>query len=962
MRMRSARFLLLSFSALGGFVPLTLSAQTPARTPDRTAPAARDQGDRAPARKIVRQATATPRVLPGINAAEARPETVQVTGSFLGTSNNANANPVQIITARQIQQTSATTLGDYLQRLPSIGSAGTSNAEPAAGAACTDLRNLGGNRVLVLIDGKRTAINGNNDCVDLNTIPVQQIASVEILKDGGSELYGADAVSGVVNIKLRHDLGDGGLTARGGITPYGDRRTGVISGYKGFNFDHGRGNVTVFGQYDTQGMVYEPTRAWAADPQVTNAPAGIARFGSSILPETRVTGGGLSLVSNNDGTFHKRTAADTYNFAQDKSLLGYLQNSSLSGDAHYDVSPHLTLYSNVRYSHRTASILNAAEPVEGSIAPSTLPESLILPAGSPYNSFGRDVYLTRRMNEFGPRADNNASDTYTVMGGAKGEIVAGWQYDASMTYGWNQDTDSIQNIGNYLHITQELGIRQLDPSSASSKVVYDPTVCTGQPGCVLQNPFMPWSQQAANYAKFTENNHSSYQLRDFNLRLHNDHVAHMPYRDGGTLGIALGMEHRSEQLSYSPDPILASGDSADSGSAYTGGGFNVTEVYGEAKLQLLHNAFLARDLTVDAQGRWSDYNTFGSTRNWKSSINWAPVSDIRFRATLGTSYRQPNVYELYGGQSFGYVAGNDPCSQVSSYGASAAAVQARCLSEGVDPKTFVSTNGGYVPTISGGNTHLRPETGKTYTVGAVVTPHWVPGLSASVEYWHYTIKNTISSIGSQYILDQCYTGAGSAYCGSIAPRSASGQLTSVYALDENLGGLRTSGIDFDLDYRLRLSWRDTLSLSNNFQQLVSYLEQYVPGGAWYNYAGRLFYQGGIGMNAGGQPRVRDYATVTWRHDAFSLTYMMTYTGGMVWNNGTRDLTRATAGQYQTPGIFMHDITLGYRLKRWNFEAGISNLLDKKPPFVFDSISNTNRAVYGALEVGRYMFLQAGVNF
>ncbi|OAG74855.1 TonB-denpendent receptor [Gluconobacter japonicus] len=161
-------------------------------------------------------------------------ESVVVTGSALSTSNNQNANPVQVITSKQIEQTGANTLGDYLQRLPSVGSSGTTNSQTngTAGVSCIDLRNLGQKRVLVLIDGKRAAMDGSASCFDMNTINVHQVASVEILKDGGSELYGADAVSGVINIKLKHNLDDANLTVRGGITDRGDGQSGMISGYK----------------------------------------------------------------------------------------------------------------------------------------------------------------------------------------------------------------------------------------------------------------------------------------------------------------------------------------------------------------------------------------------------------------------------------------------------------------------------------------------------------------------------------------------------------------------------------------------------------------------------------------------------------------------------------------------------------------------------------------------------------
>ncbi len=298
-------------------------------------------------------------------------ENIVVTGSALSTSNNANANPVQIVTAKQILQTGATTIGDYLQRLPSVGSSGTYNSQTngTGGSSCVDLRNLGQNRTLVLIDGKRTTLNGNNSCVDLNTINVYQVSSIEILKDGGSELYGADAVAGVINIKMRHDLNDANITVRGGISDVGDGQTGQISGYKGWNFDHGKGNVTLFGSYMTKSGIMQRNRAWSKNVQ-TNDPvdASDLLFGSSIPTAGKYFTDEGTYVPNASGSgYHTSTSADRYNYGSQQSLTNSLQNSTLSFDAHYDVNPHFTPYANFQYSHRTSSTMLAPEPMTGSI-------------------------------------------------------------------------------------------------------------------------------------------------------------------------------------------------------------------------------------------------------------------------------------------------------------------------------------------------------------------------------------------------------------------------------------------------------------------------------------------------------------------------------------------------------------------------------------------------------------------
>jgi outer membrane receptor protein involved in Fe transport len=264
---------------------------------------------------------------------------------------------------------------------------------------------------------------------------------------------------------------------------------------------------------------------------------------------------------------------------------------------------------------------------------------------------------------------------------------------------------------------------------------------------------------------------------------------------------------------------------------------------------------------------------------------------------------------------------------------------------------------GQLPTLSGGNTVLKPETGRTYTIGTVVTPHWVPHLSLSVEYWHYTLQNMISAPSTQYILDGCYTGTEPQLCSLVSPRSTSGQLTAISAIQQNLGGLRTNGLDIDLTYRMRLGPQDSLSLSENYQQLIGYFQQYTPGGAWRNYTGRLLYLSGSGM-----PRERSYTTVSWQHGAFSLTYMVQYIGGMHWNDGTNDLAPQTAGRTRSPGVFLQDVTLGYRAGRWTVNTGVNNLFNRQPPFVVDGASNTAVAQYSGFIPGRYMFAQVGVDF
>jgi outer membrane receptor protein involved in Fe transport len=713
-----------------------------------------------------------------------------------------------------------------------------------------------------------------------------------------------------------------------------------------------------------QSSVQQKNRNWARnvwlnDPEIGQSPG----MGTSLTPATRVIdpAGNFSLISNGMGAginnFRDYNSTDNYNYALHQTLITGIHRGSLSGDAHYAVNDHLDIYSNVRYTHQNANNIMAPLGITGASYPSTLPSNIILPTGNPYNIWDKDVDLYKRFSELGDRRFSEAYDTWQVIGGAKGQIVGDWQYDVSMTYGASRSKLQTENMLNYKNLMNELGVSQVNPGDANSPVVYDPSVCVAASGCSLVDPFEPWSGQGLNYIRHTQIDTAMYQMRDFNARVHNNHLVHMPYAHGGDFGIAAGLEHRSEQASYTPDALAANGD-LGGGSSYTGGGYNVTEAYIEGRLSLLHDTFLARDLTIDGQGRWSNYSTFGNAYNWKTSINWAPTKDIRFRATLGTSFRAPSISELYGGRGLGYYSGTDPCEAASSYGQYAANVAARCASQGINVATFKNANTGTLPELGGGNPNLSPEISRNYTIGTVITPRWIPGLSIDIDYWHYTIKNMVGTLGGQYILDECYTGQNTAYCSFVGQRSSSGQLTQVDTTNQNVGGLRTSGLDFDLSYHIRIDRQNTISISNNFQQLISYQQQNYAGGPWYNYAGSLFYLGG----SSGLPRVRDYATATWTHGDFSMTYMMSYTGGMKYNDGTSNISCEQYVYCSVPGVFSHDLTINYRFGRWNFEAGVNNLLDKKPPFVASGSANTAPGLYASEIMGRYVFLDVGAKF
>ncbi|XAO72062.1 MAG: TonB-dependent receptor [Acetobacteraceae bacterium] len=234
------------------------------------------------------------------------------------------------------------------------------------------------------------------------------------------------------------------------------------------------------------------------------------------------------------------------------------------------------------------------------------------------------------------------------------------------------------NAGNYASLLNVWGLRVANPGDPNTSLIYDPSVCMASAGCSFSNIFGPLFAGSARYSNLTTVTNTSYTFHDLNFRVHKNDVVKMPWKNGGSLGIAFGMEHRDESLSYRPDQYITSGQAATNVQSATQGGFNVSEGYLGGKSQLLKDAAYAKDLTIDGQGRISSYNTFGSTKNWKVGINWSPSRDIRFSGTLGTSFRQPSVWNLYSGQAVSYKQAFDPCTQIGSYGAASGNVAATC--------------------------------------------------------------------------------------------------------------------------------------------------------------------------------------------------------------------------------------------------------------------------------------------
>ena len=306
----------------------------------------------------------------GADAATAggAPENIVVTGSRLKTTNATSESPVVVVTSAQIEHSQAQTLEDVLQKLPEVGTSGlySTTNNGGGGVSCIELRNLGIERTLVLVDGKRF-VNGTANCVDLNNIPLEQVERIEILKDGASTTYGADAIAGVVNIILKHNFSGVTFHANGQVgTEAGDDKSGELSVLAGTNFD--KGNFTIGLDYLNQGPVFQIDRPWAQYPVQTDKPLGKKQtVGSIYNPNGYVQGdingnpdtyNNLGNVLNKDGTLgapYTGALAQRFNFGALQQLADSIEKESITSTANYDFNEHVTGFMEAFFTHKRTS-------------------------------------------------------------------------------------------------------------------------------------------------------------------------------------------------------------------------------------------------------------------------------------------------------------------------------------------------------------------------------------------------------------------------------------------------------------------------------------------------------------------------------------------------------------------------------------------------------------------------------
>ena len=939
---------------------------------------------------------------PGDPAAAASGEPVGseivVTGSRIVRSGITTPTPTVMLGSEDIQKAGAVSPGDLLRQLPSVGPGVNSESAGvtfnAAGLDLIDLRNLGTNRTLTLVNGRRqVASNVNTTSVDTNTIPTQLVERVEVITGGASAVYGADAVSGVVNFILKRNFDGFQVDGQTGVSSRGDAKRYAISGVAGTNFADDRGNVVLYGGYSSEGGIGYDARPgarsganWIANPASRNSRDGVPDY--IIVNNVRQLGGkqtsafvlgGRAYGFNSDGSVRNFGLGPSGLIGGGQftdggeAELGYdaecpqakcqlrvpVKRALIAGSAHFQAADFADLFFEGRFADtktkaRFGSVFEIP-PVTNQIGinnPFVSPSLRALMQQNNVTSIG----VLRSDQELGLRGQDADRRLYQLVAGSRGALGFGnFKYEAAVQYGSTQFTNTRVNDIDQAKFANALDVfRDTDGVIKCSSAVARAGGCVPinllQPGAAISPAGLayvkiPYATETANLSQFVSSANVTGSLGNF--------------WGAGDISIAAGIEYRREKSVYLVSPI----DAAGQGFYYTkrqstSGSFDVFEYYAEAVVPVLKDLPFIKALEIEGAIRRSNYSTSGKTTSWKGGGTYAPTSDIRFRAIVARAVRAPNVGELFSPGSEGFNTVDDPCDVNFASGGSTNRA-ANCRALGV-PANYVSNARTInIRTSTSGNANLKVEKADTITLGAVLTPRFLRNFSATVDFYKIRIKDAINVFSAQDILNNCVDlgAVDNPFCASVT-RSANGDIAQIVRQNINVSRLDRKGVDAEIRYRQTLGQFGALNFDIVASRAITVSTVVAPG--------TLTGSNTIDFNGEfGYPKWKGRFSTVWQRGKVDVTGTLLYQSSTV-----RDLqptnaedNRASAG---TGKYFLVNSQVGFAITpKVRGYVGADNLADKQPPSLPDTRIGGASSYAGAEAfpiTGRYFYAGFSAKF
>ncbi len=977
---------------------------------------------------------------------------VVVTGSRIPQATLTSASPLTVVNDQEIKLSGASNIENLLNSLPQVtADQASSVSNGSSGTATVNLRDLGPARTLVLVDGKRLMPGDpSTPFADLNNIPSALIDRVEVVTGGASAVYGADAVAGVVNFVMKHDFQGVRLDAQYGFDEHDNnnpiRSSEGVQGISNFplapgnilqslsydvtaifgvNAPDDKGNVTGYLSYRNLRSVtqdkYDVSSCTSLATNVHNADSyiydGRKCSGSSNSQYGRFNNiaptGGLLPAGANTGTYHDATngtqafttsSVPAYNYAPQNYFQRPEDRYTGGFNAHYRINDMIEVYSDFMFAddHTVAQIapsgLFAGTGSNGTSYYQVNCNNPLMTAAQQVAMCGTAAAGTSAIvnTQIGYRfAGYNRQDdlrhtNYKIDIGARGDLGGGWHYDTYLQYGTSIYSEEYVNDASIKKIQNALLVNP------------DGTCMSDSNACVPLNIFQTGgvSKAALGYVLTPgfKNGETTEQIANFSLTGDlGQYGIKSPWASEG-VGTALGTEYRREGLTLNTDQEFTSGDLSGQGGPTIGdsGSFDVYELFGEIRVPIATDKPFAKNLSLDAGYRFSDYSTSGTTNTYKLEGQWSPTADFGFRAGYNRAVRAPNVVELFSPSAVQDVGANDPCAGVAVAADYSAACVASFASAAKKAGTTAQALANSITNIQqcpaaqcsqlvSGNADLQPEKADTYSVGIVFTPRewFLRGFTGSIDYYNIFITQVISAPNSQTILNECVAGITTA-CDLIQRDPSQGIIygSTGYVTDTTINGgfQRTQGVDFAANYRIRpTDWGLPNYGSLNFSFIGTYTAelrtQPIANGPSYDCAGLY---GPVCLTPLPKWRHKLRMTYTMPHFPVDVSIDWRHVGAVSLdaNKANPLLANKPSGITDTADNHIHpfdyfDLSATWKIRdNLNARVGVSNVFDKDPPILDSTLlpasapptgnGNTYPGVYDAL--GRTLFVGLSADF
>lgn len=864
-------------------------------------------------------------------------EVIVITGSRISTAGFDAPTPTTVVSAADLKVAGRTDIQATLADLPQFRmtqSATSTNTVTTSGISPADLRGLGAPRTLVLINNRRH-VSSN----DLQTIPYSLVKSIDVVTGGASAAYGSDAVAGVVNIILDNKREGFQFGAQTGISSRGDGAKYLLEGSGGFSFADGRGHFIVGGDYlKDKGIVPGTARPLIGGAGFFPGTDGKLYPTAGLRESNRhedgvITSGVLAgQVFNSDGTLRpfqygiQRPGAPTlmiggegYQIDNYRSLSAPIQRANVLARASYDLTDNLNVWVEGNYNRVWD---------ERPFFPDLWINQLTFSADNPYLSptirsqlatAGETSFtMGRAVTDVAMAHYDYTRETYQVSIGVDGTFGGGkWRYNAYYSHGEQTHDQTLKDITLRQNFLDAIDVVSGPGGAPVCRVALaDPTTA-----CRPLNLFGSGNadQAAIDYVTADWNAYQTIWLDSMGASISGE-----PFELWNEpVSVAAGIEYREQAFSTTYDEnSLASRFGTINGQNIPKTGNNVKEAFVEVAIPLLADLPFAKKLMFNGAARVSDYSTKGSIWSWKLGAVWDINDSIKLRATRSRDIRAANLTEMFSLRSTLFTTVVDEM------------LTGRPL-----------TN---IILYTGGNAALAPEIADTFTAGIVLSPSIMPGFQFSADYYDIKIKDVITTLNAQQIVNSCHGGNSSA-CAQIT-RNSAGNISEINATYINVASFRTKGVDLEATYRTGL---DGVGLPGqlNIRALANYVDKLLSGGL--DGAGYLGSQAPYLI-----PKWRGSLTTTYESERFGGDIRVRYVDGGGYAPAT-----VLAGQGDGVGISSRwYFDLGARVyipygegKRFTVYGNVQNLFDRGPAVA--AISSPYLDL-----IGRYFTVGARINF